>query len=433
MSPAESIRVTNWHRLRKRVHLFCFLVFVALPFLNVIRFDIPRQRFYFAGYELWINEFGIIFFTLMFLMFVIVASSVFYGRVYCGYLCPQMIFSEASTTLQHRIQRWVTKRFISARPALRNALKSAIFYTILGVASVFLAFVFISYFVEPRDLLQRLASFDVRTAGGISGATVTLITFLDFALVRQRFCTTVCPYGYLQGILGDGNTLLVHYRDPGHACIECKKCIRVCEMGIDIRNSPHQIECVHCGECIDACNEVLARLKKPGLIFYTWGEAGGHLGEDAREPWYRRIGIRDARRVIVLLVLAFYASGLFVALAMRRPVLVRIMPDRGAKLYRVADGRVYNKFRYSIANRGHGPAAVIFSTRQLPGATLAMEANPVAVAPGGSVAGEFEISVPAGRRGDMVSHFSIDAATVPDQGSDSIPMTFLTPTENPAP
>jgi polyferredoxin len=364
-------------------------------------------------------------------MFVIVASSVYYGRVYCGYLCPQMIFSEASTALQNRIRRWVTRRFVSARPAVRSALNGAIFYTILGLASVFLAFVFISYFVEPLDLIRRLASFDVRTAGGISGAAVTLVTFLDFALVRQRFCTTVCPYGYLQGILGDGNTLLVHYRDPGHACIECKKCVRVCEMGIDIRNSPHQIECIHCGECIDACNEVLARLKKPGLIFYTWGETGEHLGE--RSPWYQRIGIRDAKRVVVLLVLAFYASGLFVALAMRRPVLVRVMPERGGRLYRVDGGRVYNQFRYSIANRGHLPAVVIFSARQLPGATLSPGVNPVSVAPGGSLAGEFEISVPAGRRADMVSHFTIDAATVPEQGSDTIPMTFLTPPEKTTP
>ena len=88
--------MASWHKLRKRIHLLCFLVFLALPFLNVVRFDIPQQRFYFAGYELWINEFAIIFFAMMFLMFLVVASSVFYGRVYCGYLCPQMIFSEAS-------------------------------------------------------------------------------------------------------------------------------------------------------------------------------------------------------------------------------------------------------------------------------------------------------------------------------------------------
>ena len=132
----------NWHRLRKFIHLACFLLFLALPFLNIVRFDIPKQRFYFAGIELWINEFAIIFFALMFLMFVIVLSSVFYGRVYCGFLCPQMIFSEAAVA----VEKWLRRRF-----------PRAVFYLVLGVASVFLAFAFIAYFVEPRDLLAHRA------------------------------------------------------------------------------------------------------------------------------------------------------------------------------------------------------------------------------------------------------------------------------------
>ena len=158
--------VKNWHSLRKRIHLVCFLIFLALPFLNVIRFDIPKERFYFAGFELWINEFAIIFFTLMFLMFLVVVSSVFYGRVYCGYLCPQMIFSEASVAVQTRLAKLTAQRKISKRTA------RVLFYAVIGAASVALAFVFVSYFVEPRDLLHRLFSLDIRTAGGISGAAV---------------------------------------------------------------------------------------------------------------------------------------------------------------------------------------------------------------------------------------------------------------------
>ena len=407
--------MVNWHHLRKRVHLACFVLFLVLPFLNVIRFDIPRQRFYCFGQELWINEFGIVFFSLMFLMFLVVASSVFYGRVYCGYLCPQMIFSEASVSVETWIRRKVTKRF-----GRREWLARALWLAVLGAASVVLAFVFISYFVEPRDLVRRLLAFDVKTAGGISGAAVTLLTFLDFTLVRQRFCTTVCPYGYLQGMLSDDHTLLVHYRDDGHDCIECKKCVRICPMGIDIRHSPFQIECIHCAECIDACVEVLAKLKKPGLIHYTWGEKGA-VASQRRQPW-------DGKRVVVVLVLLCYASGLFTALAMRRAVLVRIAPER-ATLYRLEGGRVYNRFRYTIANRGGKPAAVVFSIQQLNGATLAMEHNPVAVKPGESALGTFDISAPAGSRTDLVSHFTIVTSTVPDQVTDTIPMTFLAPVE----
>jgi polyferredoxin len=406
-----------WHRLRKRVHLLCFVVFLALTFLNVVRFDIPHQRFYFAGQELWINEFAIVFFTLMFLMFLIVVSSIFYGRVYCGYLCPQMIFSEASIALESRLRRRVTKKFAGWKPASRERLVGSLFYLIVAMASVALAFVFIAYFVEPRDLWRSLARFDIQTAAGISGASVTLLTFLDFAFVRLRFCTTVCPYGYLQGMLGDGNTLLVHYRDQTHECIECKKRVRVCPMGIDIRHSPFQIECVHCAECVDACDEVLARLKKPGLIHYAWGEAGP-LAAGHRQPW-------DAKRIVVLLVLFCYASALLVAMSMRRAVLVQVAPIR-ATIYRLGpDGRVYNQFRYSVSNRGGRPAEVKFSIRELAGATLALAPNPVSVAAGATVSGEFEIS--SGGRNSPVSHFAIVSRTVPDQVTDSIPMTFLAP------
>jgi polyferredoxin len=401
--------MANWHRLRKRVHLVCFLAFVALPFLNVMRFDIPRQRFYFAGYELGIDEFAIIFFTLMFLMFLVVVSAVFYGRVYCGYLCPQMIFSEASVSLEGWLRRKAIKRYGKrAEPAARVA-----FYAILAAASVVLAFVFVSYFLPPKDLAQRLLSLDLRTAAGITGAAVTVLTFLDFALVRQRFCTTVCPYGYLQGMLGDGNTLLVHYRDESHACIECKKCVRVCPMGIDIRKSPFQIECIHCADCIDACDEVLARLNKPGLIHYAWGEKGP-LARAARQPW-------DAKRVLVLIVLLCYAGGLFTALAMRRDLLVRISPDRSTMYTTDSGGRIRNRFRFTIANRGKSAAQVAFAAEQLPGAAIVMPSNPLSLAPGESRQGEFEIAAPARPGGEPVTHFRIVA------GGESFPMTFLAP------
>jgi len=401
--------MANWHQLRKRIHVLCFLIFAVLPFFNVVRFDIPRQRFYCFGYELWINEFAIIFFTLMFLMFIIVAASVVFGRVYCGYLCPQMIFSEASMALQKKLRRWFKPR---------ERLAAAAFYAILAVASVFLAFIFISYFVEPRDLARRLLALDIRTAGGISGASVTLLTFLDFAFVRLRFCTTVCPYGYLQGMLGDSSTLLVQYSEAEGKCIQCMKCVRDCPMDIDIRNSPFQIECVHCGECIDSCNTILARLKRPGLIRYTWGLTASRFA-------------LDAKRVVLMLILVFYASGLLVALSARRPVLVRIEPER-ATLYRMgADGRVYNHFRYSISNRSHKPAAVVFSLGDLPGAKLAMSPNPAAAAPGAAVQGEFDISAPPGGHRDLVTHFNIVTNTIPDSVTDTFPMTFISPTEAP--
>ncbi|MBL8187193.1 MAG: 4Fe-4S binding protein [Acidobacteria bacterium] len=424
--PAQS----TYHRYRRAIQFACFLIFVALPFFNVMRFDIPRQRFYFAGYELWISEFGILFFSLLFLLYVIAAASMLYGRIYCGYFCPQMIFSEASLAVEDRLKKFINKRFIKLPAKRRQLMSSVSFYTVLLVASVFLAFVFISYFVEPRDLLGRLLTLDIRTAGGIAGAATTLIVFLDFAFVRQTFCKTICPYGYLQGMLGDKETLLVQYRDgqgTEKVCIECKKCVRVCHMGIDIRNSPYQIECIHCGECIDACEDVLSRLGKPGLIHYAWGEKG-ELLTDKKTAFWRRIGLRDAKRVIVALVLLFYASGLFVVLSMRDNVLVRIAPVR-SELYRLGDdGRVYNKFRMTVANRQSKDAELMLSLENLPGAQLQLD-QPLKLKPAEERQLQFEISVPPQSLPPGVNHFQITSRVEPGGETTNNKMTFITPTE----
>jgi len=424
VSPQKSFA---YHRFRKLIHVVCVLVFFALPFANLIRADIPRQRVYLFGYELWISEFAIIFFSLMFLMFIVAAMAMLYGRVYCGYLCPQMIFSEASLALESKLTRTVNK-YVRWGAGPRRLLSRFLFYFIASLASVVLAFVFISYFVEPRDLFHRLLSFDIKTAGGIAGATTTLLTLLDFLFVRQRFCTTVCPYGYLQGMLGDGDTLIVHYRDENRECIECKKCVRICHMGIDIRTSPYQIECIHCGECIDACVDVLGRLGKQGLIHYVWGEHGEKLGTgDA--PWYRKIGLRNAKRVVVLLVILFYAAGLFTALSMRRAVLVRIAPDR-TTMYTVGkDGTVYNRFRVEVANRGHEEAIAQFSIEGLPGTKFVGFENAIVVSAGQTIEREFEIAAPpSAPLAPGVNHFVITSRVGNEK--DSVEETFITPSKD---
>lgn len=414
----------HYHRLRKVIHVVCVIVFFILPLSSLMRFDIPRQRFYFFSYELWISEFAIVFFSMMFLMFVVAAMAMFYGRVYCGYLCPQMIFSEASLTLESKLQRTVNK-YVRWDAKKRNLLSQSLFYLISGLASVVLAFVFIAYFVEPRDLLHRLMSLDLKTTGGFAGAVTTLLTLLDFLFLRQRFCTTVCPYGYLQGMLGDGDTLIVHYRDENRECIECKKCVRVCHMGIDIRTSPYQIECIHCGECIDACVDVLARLGKQGLIHYVWGEHGEKLGA-GEKTWYQKLGLRDAKRVVVLLIILIYATALFTALSMRRAILVQISPIR-ATLYRQdLSGTVYNRFRLKVANRSKQQQTVVLGIDGLPGTKFVSFENAVVVDGGQTLEREFEIAAPpSAPLVPGVNHFRMVSRVGNEK--DSAEQTFIMP------
>ena len=217
------------------IHLVCFLIFLALPFLNVIRFDIPRQRFYFAGLELWINEFAIIFFTLMFLMFLVVVSSRVLRPGVLRIPVPADDFQRGVGGARDAAARSVTKQFTAGSRPNANGCARAV---LCGGRA------------RPR-WCWRSSSSPISWSRAICCAAWSRSTSAPpaesrarpsrwspssiSAFVRQRFCTTVCPYGYLQGMLGDGNTLLVHYRDEDHDCIECKKCVRVCPMGIDIR------------------------------------------------------------------------------------------------------------------------------------------------------------------------------------------------------
>lgn len=413
----------TYHRVRKIIHLICVGIFIILPFCNLMRFDIPHQRFYFFGYELWISEFAIIFFSLMFLMFLITAASLLYGRVYCGYLCPQMIFSEASVDLEAQVKRLVNRYLFKQSAKTRKLIFLLAFYSLLTLASVFLASVFISYFVAPMDLIHSLVSLDLKTITGLTGAITTATIFLDFAFVKQRFCTTVCPYGYLQGVLGDKNTLVVNYRDEKQECIECKKCVKVCPMGIDIRKSPYQFECIHCGECIDACTDVLGKLGYPTLISYTWGEKG--LEIDKQMPWYKKLGFLDAKRLVIILVLLFYGTGLFLALSMRKPVLVKLTPNR-TTLYKIVDNNlVANKFRLVVANRGKQEAMLKISTNNLPNAQV--ELQPIKIKVGDALEQEFAIVVDKKSLTPGVNHFQIISQTSPYNQTDKFDLTFIAP------
>lgn len=423
-SSRPTIPGTRYHRIRKAVQTICVTIFILLPLFDVMRVDIVRQRFYFFGAELWISEFAILFLTMMFFWIMIAAMAMIYGRFWCGYLCPQMIFSEASVASEQMIARWVRKHLTSVSEKTRKIIAKSGFY-VLGIPpSIFFAFVFVSYFVPPLDLFHRLLHLDIRTAGGIVGASVTAITFFDFAFLRQRFCISICPYGYLQNMLADRHTLLVHFHDPNHQCINCAKCARACPMGIDIRKGSHQLECTHCAECVDACSTVLGRINRATVVNYGWGDSGE--GVEENNKWYRRIGLRDGKRIVILALLAIYAIGLSVVISMREPVLVRIMPNRMTLFTLSSDGLVHNRFRIVASNRSHTPKQLTLSLEGLPQGRILEASVPLQLEPGETIQSEFDVAAPAGALQPGVNHMRI-LASVAEQKTGVFEETFISP------
>ncbi len=196
-------------------------------------------------------------------------------------------------------------------------------------------------------------------------------------------------------------------------------------MGIDIRTSPYQIECVHCGDCVDACEDVLRKLGKPGLIHYAWGETTKEAA--SREPWYRRWGFRDAKRVAILFIMAFYLTGLGVALSLRRPVLAEINPDRTTLFKVLEDGRIANQIRVKLANRTGKEAEVRLTVEGLPGAELALPANPVRLKPGETFQQTVELRAPMAQDGRDVHPIRILVQSDGSRKPDAEDMTFIMP------
>lgn len=427
ISPRATIPGTRYHRVRKTVQTLCVFIFILLPLFDIMRVDITRQRFYFFGAELWISEFSILFLTMMFFWIMVAAMAMIYGRFWCGYLCPQMIFSEASQASERYITLHVKRLLPTASETKRQLIAKAVFY-ILGLPpSIFFAFVFVSFFIPPVDLFHRLMSFDIRTAGGIVGASVTAVTFFDFAFLRQRFCISICPYGYLQNMLADKHTLLVHFHDPNHQCINCAKCVRACPMGIDIRQSSHQLECTHCAECVDACSGILGKINRSTLIRYAWGDPENNQVEE--QKWYRRIGFRDGKRIAILALLLVYAMGLSIAIGLRKPVLVQIMPNR-ITLYDIApDGEIQNHFRILASNRGHAVATLNVSVAGLASGSIVGIGAGVTLQPGESLQREFDIDSPVSAVSPGINHITIHASVTPGQAAQSFNENFIAPFE----
>ncbi|MBF0557605.1 MAG: 4Fe-4S binding protein [Nitrospirae bacterium] len=261
MWPKMTMRSWRWITETLQAILIVGLPFIKIRGESAFRFDIPTLRLHVFGCTIWIQEFFIVLVAAIFLTLLIVFITLVFGRIWCGWLCPQTVLVDFTA--------FVDK---TSRKGLGHSIAS---YAITFLISAIVAASLIWYFVSPYDFIPAFLS-------GTLGATtwgfwivLTAIIFLNYALLRHKFCSTVCPYAKLQSVLFDKSTLIIELEpDRAAECIDCRSCEKVCPTGIDIR---HGIDaaCINCAECIDACNRVMSRSGKKGLIRYAFGPGGG--------------------------------------------------------------------------------------------------------------------------------------------------------------
>ncbi len=415
------------------------LMFYGLAWLDwngrqAVLFDIVHRKFYIFGLVFWPQD--IIYLTVL---LVISALSLFLftavaGRLWCGYACPQTVYTEIFMWVEEKIEGARAARMRLDRASLSSrklALKVAKHAVWIAIA-LWTGFTFVGYFTPIKELgMAVLATTGLAAQGSVLGPWESFwILFYGFATygnagwMREQVCKYMCPYARFQSAMFDQDTLIITYDgargEPRGArsrsadrsslglgdCVDCGICVQVCPTGIDIREGL-QYECIGCAACIDGCDQVMDRMGYPrGLIRYSTTHA-------VEKKLNRSQTLRRALRPRVLVysaILGTIVIAAIVSLWLRVPLKVDVIRDRAAIAREVEGGRIENVYRLQIMNTTERPQRFEISVEGLPGIVLEGEA---AVALAGASAREVPVRVRAPQegleRGSHRIHFVVRA------------------------
>ena len=367
------------------------LVFYGVPWLQwtarqAVLFDLEARRFYIFNLVLYPQDF--IYLTGL---LVISALSLFLftavaGRLWCGFACPQTVYTEIFLWIEKRVEGDRTARMKLDRAALSPAKlgKRVLKHALWLALSLWTGLTFVGYFTPIRELGA------LSMAAALGPWQLFWIFFYGFAtygnagFLREQVCKYMCPYARFQSAMFDRDTMIVTYdeqrgeprgarskkADPKAlglgSCVDCTLCVQVCPTGIDIRQGL-QYECIGCAACIDVCDDVMDKMGYPhGLIRFST-QNGVAKGWDTRQMLRRAL---RPRVLVYTAILSAITLAVGVSLFLRTPLKVDVIRDRGALARMVEQGRIENVFRLQIMNATESPQRYAISVSGLPGITL---------------------------------------------------------------
>jgi cytochrome c oxidase accessory protein FixG len=359
------------YEYRKIVSYFLLVFFIASPFIKIngnqfLMFNILERRFNIFGFPFWPQDFHLFVISMIIGVIAITLFTVAFGRIFCGWICPQTIFMEM---VFRRIEYWIDgdrgaqmrldKQAWNSEKIRKRSLKWFIFLII----SFVIANVFLAYLIGSDKVIQYITDGPFQHINTLISLLIfTAVFYFVFAWFREQVCIIACPYGRLQGVLLDTKSIVVAYdhkrgeaengrkkfrknedrESLGHGdCIDCFQCVNVCPTGIDIRNGT-QLECVNCTACIDECDHIMESINLPkGLIRYASED------EIAKKEKFK-LTARMKGYIAVLFILIGILTGM---LFLRNDVEARVLRLPG-QLYEHKQGDIIsNVFTYKLINK----------------------------------------------------------------------------------
>lgn len=389
---------------RRIVAVALMVAFLGLPFVRVggkpaMLLDVMRRQFVLFGHTYLATD-GVLLMLLMLSIFLgIVLMTALVGRAWCGWACPQTVYMEFLFRPLERLFEGSREAQISIdrRGADGRRVAKNVAYLLL---SFVLANVFLSYFVGVETLSHWVVRGPSEHLGGFSVVMVTTgLVFFDFAYFREQMCTVICPYARLQSVLLDPKSLVIGYdsrrgeprskgkpKTSGHGdCIDCQACVTTCPTGIDIRQGL-QLECIACGQCADACDSIMERIKKPrGLIRYS---------SQAALESSKSVSMLRPRVVIYALALLGLTATLVLLGGARPTSEITVLRGLGAP-FTEAGPDVINQLRLKIGNRTEKARQFSVVVADLPQAKIVAPELPLTVEASEQGVANFFVVVPS--------------------------------------
>jgi cytochrome c oxidase accessory protein FixG len=395
-------------------------IYYLLPWLQfgdqqAVLFDLPNRKFHIFALSFWPQDFVYMAWLLIIAALLLFFFTAMLGRVWCGFACPQTVWTEAFLWMEritegsHTRRRKLDQAPMSAEKILRKAAKQFLW---IGF-SLWTGITFVAYFNPARELFGQIASFQLGRWETFWCLFYGFATYGNAGFLREQVCKYMCPYARFQSAMFDKDTLIISYdeargdprgrrkrsvdpREKGLGdCIDCKLCVQVCPTGIDIREGLHY-ECIACAACIDVCDSVMDRMDYPrGLIRYS--------SEDSmvnRQP----LKILRPRVLIYGALLLSLVIGFFLSIGARTPLRIDALRDRNTLYRELNSGEIENVYSLKVLNLDTVDHIYLVSVEGIPGIRLDSDVE--------------ELALEAGEVGRLVVRVRVNRESIAGFGSD---------------